>query len=147
MKTKTEAGRDAVAGQVERPVGRLESERAEDRTLLALAAAAAEIPCKGWCQPGARTDGWHGMYTGSDDDGAYKRWNPLTDDGDALRLAVTLRITVEQGDGWSDAGGWCTVYHSDHGGDACAATRRAIVRVAAGLANSKTPNAVLTGAP
>jgi hypothetical protein len=58
-------------------------------------------------------------------------WNPLTDDGDALRLAVKLRIVIEQGDGWSDAGGWCTVYHSDHKDDPYAATRRAIVRAAA----------------
>ena len=60
-------------------------------------------------------------------DGAI--WNPLTDDGDALRLAVKLGLIVEAGRCW----------HSKHGpafgedllaGD-MAATRRAIVRAAA----------------
>jgi hypothetical protein len=58
-------------------------------------------------------------------------WNPLTDDGDALRLAVKLEIVIEPGDSWSDAGGWSTVYHCDHNDDHYAATRRAIVRAAA----------------
>ena len=58
-------------------------------------------------------------------------WNPLTDDGDALRLAVKLEIVIEPGDSWSDAGGWSTVYHCDHNDDPYAATRRAIVRAAA----------------
>ena len=34
MNTKTDAGRGAVAGQVERPVGRLEPERAVARVLM-----------------------------------------------------------------------------------------------------------------
>jgi hypothetical protein len=57
----------------------------------------------------------------------YEAWSPLTDDGDALRLAVKLAITdiaitvgeyVCSGD-----------YHD--GDDICAITRRAIVRAAA----------------
>ena len=62
------------------------------------------------------------------------RWNPLTDDGDALRLAVKLKMEV-------------SVWHSDttiqtdevatitldHRGDPYATTRRAIVRVAAAI--------------
>ena len=53
-------------------------------------------------------------------------WNPLTDDGDALRLAVKLRINVEPVYVWH--GPWT------NGGtleDPYAATRRAIVRAAA----------------
>jgi hypothetical protein len=64
-------------------------------------------------------------------------WNPLTDDGDALRLAVKLEIVIEPGDSWSDAGGWSTVYHCDHNNDPYAATRRAIVRAAAEIGKEK----------
>jgi hypothetical protein len=66
-----------------------------------------------------------------------KLWNPLTDDGDALRLAVKLEIVIEPGDSWSDAGGWSTVYHCDHNNDPYAATRRAIVRAAAEIGKEK----------
>lgn len=62
-------------------------------------------------------------------------WNPITDDGDALRLAVKLRKlpVIEK---WSD--GHERVFipgHEDEalplGNDPLAATRRAIVRAAA----------------
>lgn len=68
----------------------------------------------------------------------YKAWNPLTNDGDALRLAVRLGIDVGFGfDGDAYERVVCAltdgepVYADDYGGDACAATRRAIVRAAA----------------
>jgi hypothetical protein len=104
-----------------------------DRELLELAAKAAGIVCKGWCLPGARSDGWHGMYTGSDDDGTYVRWNPLTDDGDALRLAVKLRMSVKNTEIRASViveHGW-VVTTEPHNGDPLAATRRAITRAAA----------------
>ena len=61
-------------------------------------------------------------------------WNPLTDDGDALRLAVKLRLpfrdglngTVETGNERSGRPIW-----ELWGDDPLAATRRAIVRAAA----------------
>ncbi len=54
-------------------------------------------------------------------------WSPLTDDGDALRLAVKLNLL-----------GWLTDEHGIgaagmHGSDPYAATRRAIVRAAAAI--------------
>ena len=63
-------------------------------------------------------------------------WNPLTDDGDALRLSVKLSIHVRP---WvyaceaEDSNGMSTglIHASDCGGDVCAATRRAIVLAAA----------------
>ena len=71
-------------------------------------------------------------------------WNPLTDDGDAFRLAVTLNIDIEfrEGEMWAYrhafADGECftaTERLSDHQpkncGTGCRATRRAIVRAAA----------------
>lgn len=63
-------------------------------------------------------------------------WNPLEHDGDALRLSVALGMTVEI----NPAGPFtaaiakrqdCVEWHKEHSGDACAATRRAIVRAAA----------------
>jgi hypothetical protein len=65
------------------------------------------------------------------------RWNPLTDDGDALRLAVKLRITPHIDTNITEAqwaipsvgrGGFKLESHLD---DPYAATRRAIVRAAA----------------
>ena len=61
-------------------------------------------------------------------------WNPLTDDGDALRLAVKLGMTIEQ---WSEGHVYVghrhpgNFEHEKHGTDPLAATRRAIVRAAA----------------
>lgn len=61
-------------------------------------------------------------------------WNPLNDDGDALRLAVHLGIDVVPGEGLALAycGGLQAAEY--HGDDPFAATRRAIVRAAAALA-------------
>ena len=64
-------------------------------------------------------------------------WNPLTDDGDALRLAVSLRLHVSV---FADAigigtPGWDYVEYKWQG-DPCSATRRAIVRAAAELGRS-----------
>lgn len=60
-------------------------------------------------------------------------WNPLTDDGDALRLAVKLNLSVQIGYhvSWSaipDCDNWDA---EDHINDPYAATRRVIVRAAA----------------
>jgi hypothetical protein len=64
--------------------------------------------------------------------GGERPWNPLTDDGDALRLAVKLKMTVDITDEASGAGAiglkWCSEPYKD---DPYAATRRAIVRAAA----------------
>jgi hypothetical protein len=89
-----------------------------DRELLELAAKAAGI------------DGdWEKRLTG---DGIARRnqcvrvWNPLTDDGDALRLAVKLEMDIFFNDGDTDVLGV-----SEGGGDPFGRTRRAIVRAAA----------------
>jgi len=97
-----------------------------DNELLEAAARAAGIDLSG----------------GEDEHGAYEEnWNPLTDDGDALRLAVKLDIDFYMG---ADSGGpeaWAGYYlpGRDNKVHACepirkdpyAATRRAIVRAAA----------------
>ena len=58
-------------------------------------------------------------------------WNPLTDDGDALRLAVKLEIDVVHAFGTRTAVAENTSGYAAEGQDPYAATRRAIVRAAA----------------
>lgn len=98
-----------------------------DRELLELAAKAAGIQGRYelgviWCK---------------NPFGDEYGFNPLNDDGDALRLAVKLRLQVTPGTYNSDE---FTVYragyaecheHVHYQQDQCAATRRAIVRAAA----------------
>ena len=56
-------------------------------------------------------------------------WRPLTNDGDAMRLAVTLGFVVEPGKCWHSHHG--PVFGEDVIMGVMAATRRAIVRAAA----------------
>jgi hypothetical protein len=97
-----------------------------DRELLELAAKAAGIDYYTRAQSG-------GMLT---DNG---EWNPLTDDGDALRLAVKLKMCVGVVPS-NIKDGHATValapanpveIGETHADDPYAATRRAIVRAAA----------------
>ena len=121
-----------------------------DRELLELAAKAAGITNLQWESDGSMQNRMNrltipyecqGMMTGID-------WNPLRDDGDALRLAVKLDFEVTQGD---DEGpcAWVNYFmkgsvrwlslseqHTKKRNKATeaekqAATRRAIVRAAA----------------
>ena len=102
-----------------------------DRELLKLAAKAAGIEVCG-------SDLDNLLIDCNGDD-----WNPLTNDGDALRLAVRLHIDLNINNGISEAI-WVDEARSEshsievpcdeafEGYDAkCAATRRAIVRAAA----------------
>lgn len=130
----------AVGSQVDRGVGRLEPERAEDRVLLGLAGAAVDC--------GVRWEVDYGCYSVPSEYGP-RRWNPLNDDGDALRLAVKTGLAVvpypadvaalhnASGRSWAEM----------RGEDTYAATRRAIVRAAAALGAEKTPNARAEPAP
>jgi len=77
---------------------------------------------------------------GYDENGAVIAWwNPLTDDGDALRLAVKLELLIDAigisaGVRYSSENGydvWLYEKHENHNNDPYAATRRAIVRAAA----------------
>ena len=92
-----------------------------DREMLELAAKAAGIDTTRCLQYEDGAFDWPGKAG---------RWNPLTDDGDALRLAVELRIgSVHALLQWSEEN------HEDAEAawenDPNAATRRAIVRAAA----------------
>ena len=73
-------------------------------------------------------------------------FNPLTDDGDAMRLAVKLKLSIDTNWYNSDAC-WFTdksiaasfdsVEEENHNDDPYAATRRAIVRAAAEIGKLK----------
>ena len=99
-----------------------------DRELLELAAKAASIEVfwhAGWNLPVLKRNN--------------QAWNPLTDDGDALRLAVKLRLEPRFIDNSHSQGAEpsrVTMHNiagivENIGDDPYAATRRAIVRAAA----------------
>lgn len=117
-----------------------------DRELLEAAARAAGLKL----QPAGRTDG--NFLVLMNEDGDYI-WSPLTDDGDAFRLAVKLGIQIRQypiydtprfaayacepkwdSDAQKNIGAEALVQYD---GDQYAATRRAIVRAAAAISESK----------
>ena len=109
-----------------------------DRELLELAAKAAGIEISFWSIYGAYVGGLEGEV-----------WNPLADDGDALRLAVKLGLDFYEGDddgraayvGYYERRGntkpprFMIERHDAHD-DPYAATRRAIVRAAAAIGAS-----------
>ena len=108
-----------------------------DREMLELAAKAAGIDV---VQPLYTDDTYSVLRCIEIDDDGFKDWNPLTDDGDALRLAVTLEIQVlyshftgEAEAKWNRGNDRLTEYGPD---DHDAATRRAIVRAAAEIGRS-----------
>jgi len=99
-----------------------------DKELLELAAKAAGIRLEWDGDP----EKWVPTYY---EGKTYHGWNPLTDDGDALRLAVKLKMDIE----FSMEGVWVIAKNFSnqmldrffiHNND-CSATRRAIVRAAA----------------
>ena len=114
-----------------------------DRELLEAAAKAAGIEIDK-----STTNGGGRGNTGFDMQGNAMldwheciRWNPLTDDGDALRLFTKLPfrnlyvseigVTVFLPNKEGEIGLKCDEYADEHNGDLSAATRRAIVRAAA----------------
>ena len=98
-----------------------------DRELLELAAKAAGMSTTEFATHSITR--WHKR-----DDGTHTAWNPLTDDGDALRLAVRLSLLVDV-----TAFSVMVIANGDirakekHNGDPYAATRRAITRAAAAI--------------
>ena len=96
-----------------------------DKELLELAAKAVGIDIE-WYAPNVEV--WDFVQV--------PNWNPLKDDGDALRLAVKLKMDVIQfskcvrvdGKNHED---WYESLHEEHEDDPYAATRRAVVRCAA----------------
>ena len=102
-----------------------------DRELLEMAAKAAGIDIEpGYGHAGSPESE---MFF-QDDQGFCQSWNPLTDDGDALRLAVKLEINILPSMEECSARnpGYSASWHNELATtDPYAATRRAIVRAAA----------------
>jgi hypothetical protein len=111
-----------------------------DRELLEVAARAAGISLYQWVDKGEWMDEpeeW-GFQTARPES---CRWNPLTDDGDALRLAVKLGMLVDVRYGPGEDKSihvlyWKTPQQASslhENGEALSTTRRAIVRAAAAM--------------
>lgn len=115
-----------------------------DQELLEQAAKAAGLPVEMSCEGGI---GW--FACGRDQDGGViDWWNPLKDSGHALDLAVRLKLWVQISDRsvfiaqnadeiLGEMAASTMIMFADFGGDPHAATRRAIVRAAASLADSR----------
>ena len=113
-----------------------------DRELLELAAKAAgyqiDGPASKYMVQGYTFDSLLRL----NEQGGHSVWNPLTDDGDALRLVVKFRMMI---DFITAPNSWmvgCTVAASSAGnfyekGFTAEATRRAIVRAAAEIGKGK----------
>ncbi|MFG0381088.1 hypothetical protein ACF8C6_09005 [Pseudomonas sp. zbq_18] len=108
----------------------------EDRELLELAAKAAGEVGEYRTEEIHTSIGWEKISAIHRPDGDGW-WNPLTDDGDALRLAVALNLQVTPG---TYRGDEASAFRAGYGEaheyvhyqqDLAAALRRAIVRVAA----------------
>ena len=104
-----------------------------DRELLELAAKAAGLHIVDTDPPGVRISS-DGCCTGY-------YWNPLTDGGDALRLAFDLGIDIHQDGNTVEAYGAIAgqdIFATERSApDPYAATRRAIVRAAAAIGKTK----------
>lgn len=112
-----------------------------DKELLIAAAKAADIKVTEWVTP---SDGWfrrEGISYSDEDDGQVF-WNPLTDDGDALRLSVKLRIKYERHINQPYVAAWAQGiagrFEEPEQPDLYAATRRAILRAAAEIGLHKS---------
>lgn len=102
-----------------------------DRELLEMAAKAAGLRIHVWGRKGAEN-----ISNMSDE--RMPRWNPLTDDGDALRLAVKLKLEMDffpEEVRLQTALIWGSFERLSPG--PLAATRRAIVRAAAEIGRTK----------
>jgi hypothetical protein len=101
-----------------------------DRELLELAAKAVGLPV------GARPGEWWQTADGTYHEIVHigesgRHWNPLTDDGDALRLAVKLNLL------WKSEVHYSSYIDLSKPND-CENTRRAIVRAAAEIGKAMT---------
>jgi hypothetical protein len=116
----------------------------DDRTLLEMAAKAAEIEYDAdRSKPHPVSGAWWGLwlvYHREPTDFDRRYWNPLKDDGDALRLAVKLKIDVKHYEDHVVA--WFHDYFGTgkipYDSDPNAATRRAIVLAAAEIELAKS---------
>lgn len=113
-----------------------------DRELLELAAKAAGVMIVKWL-PSPLPTGTPYVWCDPLPEGARQPWNPLANDGDALRLAVKLELDVSVGMAGAVVDPFRrlpTVEEVDRN-NPYAATRRAIVRAAAEIGKAMTATA------
>lgn len=101
-----------------------------DRELLEFAAKAAGIEGE-WSKT---IGGWDCLITSG-----HHPWQPLHDDGDALRLALAcgLRVRECEAEWWPSESLDAQRIYEPSGDDPYAATRRAIVRAAAAIGSQQ----------
>jgi len=104
-----------------------------DRELLELAAKAAGLEYH-W----VKVDGGSLMQASEPGSRSEESWNPLTDDGDALRLAVKLSIRFACMFGFAHAWTGLRECREAEVSDPYAASRRAIVRAAAEIGKTRS---------
>src|SRR5574337_989372 len=110
-----------------------------ERDLLRWAAKAAGMDDQRWVEPGDLLPHKGGLAPSIGSNQTPVVWNPLIDDGDALRLAVKLRITPVQllvGCRATSLKG--ADAYVQFGEEPYAATRLAIVRAAAEMGEAAT---------
>ena len=112
-----------------------------DKEMLELAAKAAGVNGH---HPNDKDPGLHLASEPSYSQGVWTYWNPFLDDGDALRLAAKLKISI----GWTIGNAVWAMYEPsqlafyescerpDGSQNESSATRRAIVRAAAEIGRS-----------
>lgn len=102
-----------------------------DKELLELAAKAAGVCLHPSVSHSYGNWGCDTTCTTCGKDPSDAHWNPLANDGDALRLAVALLMEVYTGKYEIEIHAGIVTIFQPTDGDIIAATRRAIVRVAA----------------
>jgi hypothetical protein len=111
-----------------------------DRELLEAAARAAGMRIECLAEIVAAPGHFAGGFSVFNDKGGSQLWNPLTDDGDALRLAAKLGIDVEwwrsmpQGIGGRVSFDGNGIILMENVSDKAMMLRKAIVRAAAAMA-------------
>jgi hypothetical protein len=104
------------------------SDTKTDRELLLAAAKAAGMDRMWFANDGADSP----MFFHRPNKSVYGEWNPLTDDGDALRLAVKLQMKVDASGRYIIVNDF--MYGDEEIADRDKAVRRAVVRAAAAMA-------------
>lgn len=109
----------------------------EDRELLRLAGKAAGLEVKFWQEIHPLLPEEAFARSAGTSSTCWPRWSPLSDDGDALRLAVKCGIDISFNDAAQCVYAGESMEPFNRNPDICAAARRAIVRAAAEIGKAK----------
>lgn len=104
-----------------------------EREMLEMAAKAGGLIVRRNTEVVDSDDRFIGLRVREDVKGAYRTWNSLTNSGDALPLAVDLRISLHHFRDSCAAASGARFYTELHNGNPHAAACRAITRAAADI--------------